>query len=102
MEINLCLHVKTKMHGDLMNILFVCTGNVDRSKTAEEMFKNIKGVKVKSAGTSMVASVQLSKELIEWADRIFVIEIPDKYYFNQPELSILLRKRLQPYFKMHA
>ena len=124
MEINLCVHIETKMHGDLMNILFVCTGNVDRSKTAEEMFKNIKGVEAKSAGTSMVASVQLSKELIEWADRIFVmeyrhqktvleldpeaskkvvcLEIPDKYYFNQPELSILLRKRLQPYFKMHA
>jgi len=110
------------MHGDLMNILFVCTGNVDRSKTAEEIFKNIKGVKAKSAGTSIDAPVQLSKELIEWADRIFVMEyrhqktvleldpkaskkvvclkIPDKYYFNQPELSILLRKKLQPYLQI--
>lgn len=27
-----------------MRILFVCTGNVDKSKTAEEMFKNTKDV----------------------------------------------------------
>ena len=28
----------------LMRILFVCTSNVNRSKTAEEMFKNTKDV----------------------------------------------------------
>jgi hypothetical protein len=35
--------------GFLMRILFVCTGNVDRSKTAEEMFKNTKDVEAMHA-----------------------------------------------------
>lgn len=30
--------------GIVMKILFVCTDNVDRSKTAEEMFKNVEDV----------------------------------------------------------
>jgi len=102
-----------------MKILFVCTGNVDRSKTAEEMFQNVENVEAKSAGTSIAATVPLSKELIAWADRIFVMEckhqkavlkldseawnkvecldIPDEYYHGQEELKRLLTERLQPF-----
>ena len=101
----------------MMRILFVCAGNVDRSKTAEEMFKNIKDVEAKSAGTSIVATTPLSKELIDWADKIFVMEdehqkavlklnpearkkvecldIPDRYCHGQPELKRLLMEKLQ-------
>lgn len=32
-----------------MRILFVCTGNVDKSKTAEEMFKNTKDIEAMHA-----------------------------------------------------
>ena len=103
----------------MTRILFVCTGNVDRSKTAEEMFKNIEDVKAKSAGTSITATTPLSKELIDWADRIFVMEdehkkavlklspeagdkvecldIPDRYCHGQPELKRLLMEKLQRY-----
>lgn len=104
-----------------MKVLFVCTGNVDRSKTAEEMFKDVKGYEVKSAGTSIAATVQVTKELIDWADHIFVMEdkherallkldknvwekiycldIPDKFYHNQLELRTLLIEKLRPYFR---
>lgn len=100
-----------------MRILFVCTGNIDRSKTAEEMFKNVEGVEVRSAGVSMAATIHLSKELIDWADRIFVMEgkhqkavleidpsarekvdcldIPDEYSYGQPELKRVLREKLR-------
>jgi predicted protein tyrosine phosphatase len=104
----------------MMKILFVCTGNVDRSPTAEEMFVNVEHAEAKSAGTSSVAAIRLSKELIEWSDRIFVMEhrhqgavlklnpdalqkievldIPDRYRHNQPELKQLLKKKLEGFF----
>lgn len=100
-----------------MRILFVCTGNVDRSKTAEEMFKNVEGVEVRSAGVNIAAAVHLSRELINWADRIFVMEhkhkkavleiepkalkkvdcldIPDQFYYGQPELKRMLIEKLR-------
>jgi len=108
----------------LKNVLFVCTGNYDRSPTAEEMFSNLKELTVKSAGTSPTgmspSSKQVTKEHLEWADVIFAMEechreamlkinasvehkiivlhVPNKYYKGQPELKKLLLKRLAPYF----
>ena len=101
--------------------LFVCTGNRDRSRTAQELFKDIVGCEARSAGTSETAPVQLSKNLIDWADKIFVMEqrhqeavlnlapkarrkierldIPDEFCFNQPELRTLLSKKLLPHLK---
>jgi len=97
-------------------VLFVCTGNFDRSPTAENMYRNVNGVEVKSAGISIAAQNLLSKELVEWADVIYAMEglhkkvvvkldpsarnktivlgIPDVYYRDQPELKILLKQRL--------
>ena len=104
----------------MLKILFVCTGNVDRSKTAEEMFKDVKGYEVRSAGTSIAANVILSREMVDWAELIFVMEykhekavlklnpealekvecldIPDKFYHNQPELRKQLIEKLRPYW----
>lgn len=100
-------------------VLFVCTGNVDRSPTAEEMFGNIEGIETRSAGTSIAATNRITKELIEWADIIFVMEdiheqalirtdgssrdkiivlnVPDIFYKDQPELKQLLQERMRPY-----
>ena len=105
----------------MVKVLFVCTGNVDRSRTAQEMLDNIEGVKAKSAGTSITAPTKLSKELIAWADMVFVMEykhqkavlkldpeawrkvecldIPDIYAHGEPELKKLLIERLRPYVK---
>lgn len=55
-------------------VLFVCTGNFDRSPTAENMYKGIAGLEVKSAGISVVAQEPLSKWLVEWADIIYAME----------------------------
>jgi len=104
----------------MWNVLFVCTGNVDRSPTAEAMVKNTLGINAKSAGTSYAATVPITPKLINWADAIFVMEdkheeaivklvpssykkirvldIPDIFYRDQPELKKLLAQKLKPYF----
>lgn len=74
-----------------------------------------------SAGLAADAEVPLSADLVEWADRIFVMErsqsrklgrefentladrrivclnIPDRYRFMDPALVELLRARMRPF-----
>jgi len=103
-------------------ILFVCTANLNRSVTAEGLFKNWAGVETKSAGTTEWAANPLTQEVCAWADQIFVMEeyhrkqvlgrcggaaeiackivllgIEDVYFFNDPELVRLLLKLVPPY-----
>jgi predicted protein tyrosine phosphatase len=47
---------------------------MERSPTAEMVFKDVPGWETKSAGTSVNAVVPLSKDLIDWADRIVVMQ----------------------------
>lgn len=90
------------------NLLFVCSRNKWRSKTAETIFKDSPNVMVKSAGTSKVAERKISRELVSWADliyvmerkhkeiieekfgsletKIIVLEIPDEYQYMDEEL----------------
>lgn len=103
------------------NILFVCSANKLRSPTAEAIYKSRTDLDVKSAGTSRSAKVQISSELIQWADYIFVMEdehtksirrkyfsiirskrvycldIPDEYEFMEPNLVAILTGKLQRY-----
>lgn len=100
-------------------VLFVCSANFDRSPTAEALCKGVAGLEAKSAGASSWARTPVSREMIQWADMVFVMEqkheawllalapeakgkivvldVPDVYRFNQPELRQLLREKLVPY-----
>lgn len=116
-------HFKSELKEDAVmvkRILFVCSGNIHRSPTAANMFKDCKGFEVKSAGTSIGTSNPVSAELVEWADKIFVMEeehrefivqqfpeatskitvldIEDKYYRDDPRLKAILKERLDSYF----
>lgn len=77
------------------NILFVCSRNKWRSKTAETIFKDNLKLNVKSAGTSNNAEKTISQELILWADEIFVMEkkhkeiLEQKFGRNNQEITIL-------------
>jgi predicted protein tyrosine phosphatase len=104
----------------LKRILFVCSGNVHRSQTAQEILKNTEGLETRSAGTLPLSPHVVSKELIEWANIVFVMEedhkdailqispeaknkivvlgIPDRYLRNDPRLVEMLKDRLSPYF----
>lgn len=54
-------------------ILFVCTGNVDRSCTAEDLYKEDPRYDVLSAGTAPFATRPVTRDLLLWADRVFVM-----------------------------
>ena len=100
-------------------LLFICTGNRDRSPTAEDLFRNSKKYEARSAGISAFAVQRITQELIDWADKIFVmseledrhltylethfnlkgkavidVEIPDRYERGSQELINLLSARI--------
>lgn len=104
-----------------MNILFVCSRNKWRSRTAETIFKNHPEHAVKSAGTENDARIKMTAKLIHWADLIFVMEkghrqrlqdkfpgamehktviildIEDAYLYMDEELIEILRVSAEPY-----
>ena len=104
-----------------MNILFICSRNKWRSRTAETIFKNSQVHQVKSAGTANSATVRINQQILLWADIIFVMEdkhkkhlkeqfnsitindkiivlgIPDDYQYMDPELIDLIKTSVSPY-----
>ncbi|QYJ86908.1 hypothetical protein K0I73_03985 [Shewanella mesophila] len=105
-----------------MNILFLCTSNLNRSKTAEDYFAEKDPLRVyRSAGLSEKeckrnGTTLCSEELLTWADVVFVMEkehvrrienytgqrfldkvinldIPDVYQHGEPALIEQLEKR---------
>jgi predicted protein tyrosine phosphatase len=102
-----------------MNILFICNQNQNRSKTAEEIFKD--RFNTKSAG--LYNSTPVAKEQISWADvvvvmedcqrteiakrfpkqyiikRIISLDIKDIYQYNQPELIEILKSKMNELFE---
>jgi predicted protein tyrosine phosphatase len=104
------------------HILFVCTANVDRSRTAEDLYRSDPRYTVRSAGVAPFATVRVTRELLLWADRVFVmserddqhqtliqmrfpdvtrptvdLDVPDRWSRGDPELVALLRRRLRPH-----
>lgn len=107
-----------------MNILFLCTANKNRSRTAEVLFRQHSShdYKFLSAGLSEKECARnhsqlCSIELLEWANRVFVMEqthkerivkytgskfldkidvlgIEDIYSYYQPELITELKRKV--------
>jgi predicted protein tyrosine phosphatase len=98
--------------------LFVCTGNSERSPTAEQLFAGDQW-ETKSAGTNPLPGCNpLTQELIDWADIVLVMEIwhaqhiltnflvdekkieilnvDDFYPRNNPELICILKQKVTP------
>jgi len=107
----------------IYDILFVCSRNKWRSRTAEKIFKVHGHYNVRSAGTERSAQVRVTEQLLKWADKIFVMEqkhksrilmdfkdiaikkkiivlgIEDEYKIMDPELIEILRISVQPYLE---
>jgi len=97
-----------------MKVLFICNQNENRSKTAEELFKD--KFKTKSAG--LYNKKPVNEKQLSWADiivvmedsqradiakrfpkiymqkRILSLDIPDVYHYNQPELVNALKSKI--------
>jgi predicted protein tyrosine phosphatase len=103
-------------------ILFICTANIDRSRTAEDLYRDDPRYEVRSAGTAPFASHQVTRELVQWADRIFVmseredshatllrmrfpdvrrptvdLDVPDRWARGDPELVRIILSRTGPH-----
>ena len=106
----------------MKNVLFLCSQNKLRSPTAEAVFSDIEGFDVRSAGLDNGAAIQLSPDLVEWAQYIFVMErshrnklrkkfkkylkdqriicldIPDDYDYMDDDLIKLLKTKMGSFF----
>ena len=98
--------------------LFICSAGMLRSATAAHLFAG-EGINTRCAGTEEYAVQPIHENTILWADYIFVMEqihvgqlnkkfypqpyivlnIPDKYEYNSPELKDLLRKKIDEWRK---
>jgi predicted protein tyrosine phosphatase len=103
-------------------ILFLCTANVDRSPTAADLYAGDPRYEVRSAGLAPFARVPVDRELLNWADRVFVmdekreghrtllrvrfpdvsrqvvdLDVEDLWRRGHPQLVRLLRRRLKPH-----
>ena len=105
------------------SILFVCSANVDRSKTAEDYYSaKYPDIEFRSSGTNKSICFQegtnyLDEEDLEWADVIYVMErkhlkaiksfsklklsnkikvlnIPDHFKYNDPKLIEELQSKV--------
>jgi len=97
-----------------MKVLFVCNQNLNRSKTAEEVFKG----RFQTLSAGLYNKKSLSDKELGWADVVMVMEdeqrteisrrfpklylqkkilslnVPDIYHYNQPELISVLKDRM--------
>ena len=104
-----------------LQLLFICSRNKWRSRTAEHLYDGFPGVVARSAGTEFGARQRVTSGLLGWADWIFVMEvkhrdylkrrfpdaivdkrvvclrIPDEFHFNDPDLVALLKATLSPH-----
>ena len=72
-------------------LLFVCTGNRDRSPTAEALFRGSTAYEAQSAGASPFAVRRVTQAVIDWADKIFVISELDDGHFTYLETHFNLK-----------
>jgi predicted protein tyrosine phosphatase len=109
-----------------INALFVCARNKLRSPTAESVFFGTPGIDVRSAGTAKDAENPISRDDVEWAEIIFVMEkrhakalksmfgkllevkrtivlgIPDDFEFMNARLIEILQAKVTPYLEPYV
>lgn len=104
-----------------LRVLFVCTQNKVRSLTADHLYRVRPDLEVKSCGTANFAKNQFTKELLDWAEIIFVADdsqlefmkqkfgaaplgkpvvclgLPDVFTYKSDSLVVKLVAKLDPY-----
>jgi predicted protein tyrosine phosphatase len=92
-----------------MNILFLCTANLNRSKTSEILFRRrYPAHEFKSAGLSKKYCMQhkttlCTESLLKWADKIYVMEQMHleriKQHTGETYLSKIINLNIEDKFK---
>ncbi len=101
----------------------MCTQNLMRSPTAEEVFRDYPEIETRSAGIGFTSETYLEEYLLKWADIVFVMEkkhkdlivkkfgqtarytriiclgIPDVYNYMDDDLIEVLKIRVTPFLK---
>lgn len=106
-----------------MNVLFICSANKQRSKTAEDYFASkFPEHEFLSAGTNLnicrkEGTTELTEDLLKWADRVYVMQkkhldqiqnhtgstyyskievlnIPDIYKYYDADLIAILEEKI--------
>lgn len=67
-----------ELEGVVKKVLFVCLMNRCRSKTGEDLFKDIPGLQVQSAGVSDDAERVVTRRMVQKADIVFCFETYQK------------------------
>ena len=104
-----------------LRVLFVCTQNKVRSLTAEHLYHVRPDLEVKSCGTANFAKNRFTRELLEWAEVVFVFDdsqldfiaqtfgkdalgkpvvclgLPDVFTYKSDPLVVKLVAKLDPY-----
>lgn len=104
-----------------MKLLFVCLAHSQRSPTAEDLVNKSKKNSAKSCGLDAFSDIPVSIKLLRWADKVFVMEsymkqqleerfpyerisrkvsvldIPDTFERNDPQLIRILAEKLKEY-----
>jgi predicted protein tyrosine phosphatase len=86
-----------KRAGDrsMRRVLFVCSRNRRRSPAAEQVFTKHPGVECASAGIRSDADNPVTSEIVEWVDRIFVMDRKQQQQkFSRKFRPHLRRKRV--------
>lgn len=101
-------------------LLFVCTANMDRSPTAEGLFRSHAFYEARSCGTSAFAQTPVDEGQLNWADvvicmeehhrqalalrfpevqhmEVHVLDVPDIYARGEAVLVDVLRAKLAPW-----
>ena len=109
----------------MKKLLFICTANLQRSPTAEKLFADCPDIETKSAGTNALHGMQVTQEIIDWADMTFVmseakeghltylkehfslegkqvhdLDIPDVYMVHSKELKQALIEKVSKYVEL--
>lgn len=65
----------------MKKLLFVCAGNISRSPSFEIWFKKYKSeYEVRSTGTAHGYPERMNRELLEWADKIFLMDLEQEIF----------------------
>jgi predicted protein tyrosine phosphatase len=102
-------------------VLFFCRQYKVRSLTAVQLYRVLPDLEVRSAGTVTFAKNQLTEELLNWADAVFVFDegqvaamekrfgtkefgrpviclgLPDTFDYKSQQLVLKLTTKLEPY-----